>query len=89
MGVGIFLIMIGAILAFAVRAESDVVDLQIMGLILILGGIAAIYYSRMKATTERHVTRIEDKSNPRRIVRTVHESVRDPDAGDDVPRTRS
>lgn len=74
MGVGIFLIIVGAILAFAVRADSDVVDIQMVGLILIFGGLAAIWHSRRGNTVEREVTRVEDLTNPAKPVRTIRES---------------
>jgi hypothetical protein len=41
-GQGLTLITIGAILAFAVRKDSDLVDIQVMGLILMVVGAAAI-----------------------------------------------
>jgi hypothetical protein len=41
-GQGLTFITIGAILAFAVRKDSDIVDIQVMGLILMLVGAAAI-----------------------------------------------
>lgn len=42
LGQGLTLITIGAILTFAVRKDSDLVDIQVMGLILMLVGAAAI-----------------------------------------------
>jgi hypothetical protein len=50
MAPGIILIIIGGILAFAVRAESSWLDVQTVGLILILGGAAFIARSRMRRT---------------------------------------
>ena len=81
MGVGIFLLIVGAILAFAVRADTDVVDIQVVGLILILGGAAAVWHARRGSTAEREVTTVEDYSHPERRVRSVHESQtqQDPD----------
>ena len=36
MGVGIFLLILGAILALAVRSDASVVDIQVVGLILMV-----------------------------------------------------
>ncbi len=86
MGIGIFLIIVGAILAFAVRADTDVVDVQVMGLILIAGGIATIYYARTRAAAERRVTTIDDRRDPGRVVRTVHEQLAEQEPRDDLRR---
>jgi len=48
MAAGIVLIIIGAIFAFAVKAESSWLDTQVVGVILILGGAAFIWRSRVK-----------------------------------------
>jgi hypothetical protein len=86
---GIFLLMVGAILAFAVRKDTSVVDLQIVGLILLLGGVASIYHARKGTTTERRVTKIDDLSDPDRPVHTVHESVTEQDPNDDLHHPRA
>jgi hypothetical protein len=81
-GVGIFLLIVGAILAFAVRADTEVVDVQMVGLILLLGGVASIYHARRGTTTERHVTTTDDLTNPNRPMHIVHESTTEQDPGD-------
>jgi uncharacterized membrane protein HdeD (DUF308 family) len=48
MAAGIVLIIIGAIFAFALKAESSWLDTQVVGLILILGGAAFIWRSRVR-----------------------------------------
>ncbi len=45
---GIVLIIIGAIFAFAVRAESSWLDTRVLGVILMLGGLAFIWRSRVR-----------------------------------------
>lgn len=50
MAPGIVLIILGAIFAFAVRAESSWLDVQTVGLILILGGGLFIWRSRVRRT---------------------------------------
>ena len=44
-GVGIFLMVVGAVLAFAVRDTWDAVNLQAVGYILLLAGAAGIVLS--------------------------------------------
>jgi len=48
MAAGIVLIIIGAIFAFALKAESTWLDTRAMGLILIVGGAAFIWRSRVR-----------------------------------------
>lgn len=87
MGAGIFLAVVGAILTFAVRqGDSPTVDLDVVGLILLLAGAAVMAYARHGRTHERVVTTIEDTSDPSRPTHTVIESVNDRDAGTDVSR---
>lgn len=82
MGAGIFLIMIGAILAFAVRKDTSAVDLQTVGIILILGGAALIWHAKNGSTTERETTTTEDVTHPGIKIRTTRESVTDEDPHD-------
>lgn len=81
MGAGIFLVVVGAIFAFAVRGDTNFVDIQVVGIILILGGVAAIWHARRGRTTERKVTQVDDLTDPERPVHTVRESQteQDPD----------
>ena len=64
---GVILIVVGAIVAFAVEASADGVDLSVVGFILIAGGVAlllaaavkgAAWQSRtgMNMRVEKHVT---------------------------------
>jgi len=63
---------VGGIFAFAVRAESSWLDVQTVGLILMLGGAAFIARSRMRRTVV--VTReTEDLSAPERAGHTETE----------------
>lgn len=48
MAVGIVLIILGGIFAFAVKAESPWLDVRVLGAILMLGGAAFIVRSRLK-----------------------------------------
>jgi hypothetical protein len=54
-GVGIFLMVVGAILAFAVRDSWDVVNLTVVGYILMLAGLAGIVLSFYITNRRRRV----------------------------------
>ena len=82
MGLGIFLVVIGAILAFAVRqGDEPTVDLDTVGLILLAAGAGVMLYAQHGSTRERVVTTIDDSSDPHRSTHTVIESVNDWDSG--------
>ena len=55
-GVGIFLMVVGAILAFAVQDSWDAVNLTIVGYILLLAGLAGIVLSFYITNRRRRVT---------------------------------
>jgi hypothetical protein len=59
MAPGIILLVIGGIFAFAVKAESSWLDTDMLGLVLMLGGIGFIVRSRMarKEVVTREVVR--------------------------------
>ena len=81
MGFGIFLTVLGAILAFAVRqGEAPTIDLDVVGLILMIAGGGIILYARQGRTQERVVTTIDDNSDPSRPTHTVIESVNERDS---------
>ncbi|MFB6723698.1 DUF6458 family protein [Kribbella sp. NPDC056345] len=54
-GVGIFLMVVGAIFAFAVRDSWDAVNLQVVGYILLLAGAAGIVLSFYITNRRRRV----------------------------------
>ncbi len=70
MGPGIVLIILGAILTFAVRGDTNFVNLHVVGIIFLVAGGVLVYYAR-NATRARKVTTVEDLSDPDRPVRTV------------------
>ena len=78
MGAGVFLVIVGAILAFAVRRDTSAVDLQIVGVILMVAGGTIIYFVRNRKTVRETIT-TDDLSDPTRPVHTVHEEVIDRD----------
>ncbi|MET9275568.1 DUF6458 family protein [Kribbella sp. NPDC003557] len=54
-GVGIFLMVVGAVFAFAVRDTWDAVNLQVVGYILLLAGLAGILLSFYITNRRRRV----------------------------------
>jgi hypothetical protein len=95
MGAGITLVVVGAILAFAVRTDGEVVDIQTVGLILMLAGAAVIGYARREKRTKETETHVEhryDGAPQPHAVRetTAHEVVsnerRPDDLGQQPPR---
>ena len=79
MGPGIFLIVVGAVLSFAVRADTEAVDLQTMGLIFLVAGGVLVWHDRNGSRRERETTVVEDHSDPDRTVHTVREEVTEED----------
>lgn len=54
-GAGIFVMMLGAIFAFAVRDPGGAVDLNVVGVVLIVGGAAGIWLSFYITNRRRRV----------------------------------
>jgi hypothetical protein len=54
-GAGIFLITVGAILAFGIRDQSPTVDLNVVGVVIMLGGAAGIWLSYYITNRRRRV----------------------------------
>lgn len=64
MGPGVALVVIGAIFAFAVRKELPGIDIQVVGLILMVAGAAVIAHARYGRIREEKVTRVEEPQDP-------------------------
>lgn len=79
LGPGIFLAVVGAILAFAVRADVAGFNVQIAGLILLIAGAGLIWHARRGTSRERVITRVEDPSDPAKPPRTIEERIIDRD----------
>lgn len=58
-GSGIFLIVLGAILAFAVNVDSSAVDLDVIGWICMGAGVVAILVSLVVSAQARNTTHRE------------------------------
>jgi uncharacterized membrane protein HdeD (DUF308 family) len=61
LGTGIFLIVVGAILAFAVRDSIDAVDLTMVGYIMLAAGVVAIIVSLIANAQNRKTTHVVDQ----------------------------
>jgi hypothetical protein len=82
-GAGISLVVLGAILAFAVRKDASVVDLQIVGLIFMLAGAAIIAHYRRERRQRQIFTHVEQSAGSQPVHETVtHETVYE---GDEPP----
>jgi hypothetical protein len=64
MAAGVTMAVIGAILAFAVRADPSGIDLRAVGLILLVAGIGLIWHERRGTTHERVATRSQYATDP-------------------------
>lgn len=76
MGVGVLLAVVGAILTFAVRANTSVVSLPIVGIILMTAGGLLIWHGSRGSHRRRVITREErrsDSSTPTTTVRRIIE----------------
>jgi hypothetical protein len=78
-GLGIFLLILGAIFTFAVRGDTSVVDLQIVGIILMIAGAVIVYFTRNGTIKMRTVKTVDDNSDPHRPIHTVYETVTEKD----------
>lgn len=79
MGPGVFLAVLGAILALAVRTNLPGIDLHVVGLILVVAGIAIIAHARQGTRHERVMTRVEKPADPDEGPHLVEEIISDRD----------
>jgi hypothetical protein len=63
-GPGVTLVVIGAIFAFAIRKELPGIDIQVVGLILMVAGAAVIAHARYGRVREQKVRRVEAPQEP-------------------------
>jgi hypothetical protein len=80
MGTGVFLLVVGAILAFAVKDDVPGINLTITGLILMIAGAALVAHSRYSGEREKRVTLREespDEDRPRVIEEIIKERHKD------------
>jgi hypothetical protein len=67
-GVSVFLILVGAILRFAVTWSPDNVDLQVIGVILMIGGAAGLVASVVLMTMRNRNRRSAEVFEQRRYI---------------------
>lgn len=77
MGAGVTLAVLGAILAFAVRADPPGINLPIVGVILMAAGAALIVNARRGSRHERVITRVEQPVDPTLPTHTVQQTIED------------
>ncbi|HET6653404.1 MAG TPA: DUF6458 family protein [Nocardioides sp.] len=64
MGPGVALVVVGAIFTFAIRKELPGIDIQVVGLILMIAGAAVIAHARHGRVREERVKRVEAPKDP-------------------------
>jgi hypothetical protein len=75
MGAGVTLAVLGAILAFAVRADPGVISLPVVGVILMVAGAALIVHARRGSRHERVITRVEKPMGSSQPTHTVQQTI--------------
>jgi membrane protein implicated in regulation of membrane protease activity len=76
MGPGLCLVVIGALLTFAVKAGVPGINLDVAGVILMIAGAVVIAHARATAQQERVVTRREESDDPGTPTHVVQETLR-------------
>lgn len=79
MGVGVLLAVVGAILTFAVRANTSVISLPIVGVILMVAGAGIIWHARKGTQRQRIITREERPSGASTPTSTVRQTIEERD----------
>lgn len=72
---GITLIIIGAILAFAVRADGSWINVHMVGVIFMLAGAAIIYHYSRERHRRQILTRVRYSDEPGEQTETVRETL--------------
>ncbi|MET7280566.1 DUF6458 family protein [Kribbella sp. NPDC005582] len=88
-GVGIFLITVGAILAFGVRDRSSAVDLSVVGVIIMLAGACGIWLSYSITNKRRRVETQAIDPAVEEEYRTIEETVHAEPVAEPAPVTRA
>ena len=73
------LAVVGAILTFAVRANTSVINLPIVGVILMVAGGALIWHGRKGSRHQRVITREERPGGANLPTRTVRQTIEERD----------
>jgi uncharacterized membrane protein HdeD (DUF308 family) len=78
-GVGVLLAVVGAILAFAVRANTSVISLPTVGVILMVAGGLLIWHGRKSSHHTRVITREERPPGATTPTNTVRQIIEERD----------
>jgi uncharacterized membrane protein len=78
-GVGVLLAVVGAILTFAVRANTSVINVPIVGVILMIAGAALIWHGSKGTRRKRIITREERPSGASTPTSTVRQTIEERD----------
>jgi Domain of unknown function (DUF6458) len=76
-GTGVFLMVVGAILAFAVDDNVPNINIGVTGVILMIAGAALIAHARWEEQREKVVTLRDDSADPSTPPHVVEEVVRE------------
>ncbi|GGM97888.1 MULTISPECIES: hypothetical protein [Terrabacter] len=79
MGVGVLLAVVGAILTFAVRANTSVISLPTVGIILMVAGGLLIWHGRNGTQRKRVITREERPGGATTPTSTVRQTIEERD----------
>ena len=79
MGIGVLLMVVGAILAFAVEDRVPAVNVPMVGVILMVAGAGIIAYARHGEERERRVRRVERTADPADPTHVTEEVIREHD----------
>jgi hypothetical protein len=78
-GVGVLLAVLGAILTFAIRANTSVVNLPVVGIILMIAGGGLIWHGSKGTRRKRIVTREERPGGSTLPTSTVRQTIEERD----------
>jgi uncharacterized membrane protein HdeD (DUF308 family) len=78
-GPGVVLAVLGAILTFAVRANTSVINLTVVGIILMVAGGGLIWHARKGSRRQRIVTREERPAGSTTPTHTVRQTIEERD----------
>ena len=80
-GPGVTLLVIGAIFTFAIRKELPGIDLQVVGVILMIAGAGLLAHARRGRVRQREVTRVERPHRAEQPTRSVKEQTTEREIG--------
>jgi uncharacterized membrane protein YhhN len=76
-GAGLFVVVLGALLAFAIDDHMDNVRLPVAGIILMIAGALIMWHAHRTAQSEKVVTVTDSFSDPSIPTHTHEETVRE------------